>query len=584
VAALLNLRRARRAPRDTIAVVKTRVVTLALLAIAACGSGSKRVGSQPSWRGNGTTSGKVMAPVTFAPTTEPAARYNEPLQAPAKSDLGEAALAAVREAAVAAKLQVPAADARLFRACAELAQVVPEEGIVGYSVVEFALQRHGIIEPSPHLLVVWGHIDEPQLIVDQLRPRLTEILADGATARVGIGAAKRNPDGTGAVVFALQASGVSTSPIPRSVAAGGNFTIDAVVDGRYREPELFVTRQDGQTEHLPIDMGKHGAFKASVACGKHIGRQQVEITASDAAGSTVLANFPVWCGAQPPLSITIEPTHDDDVIVVPAEAEKRLLALMNRDRQAAGLAPLLWDDRVTAVSRAHSEDMRKTKIVAHISPTTGSAADRVRAAGIKTAVVLENVARAYGVGEAHAGLMNSPGHRANVLASAATHVGIGVIFGEEVSGRREMFVTQVFIRIPPKVEGAQAAEVVRQRINAVRPIVVNAKLQSIAQELAEGLAAGKSRDSLWPNARKKLDAGNTLYARVGSVVSAVAELEAIDGASLVGDYKPDDIGVGIAQGNHPDIGEGAIWIVVLMAERLPAKKPPAPKAPAPAPR
>jgi hypothetical protein len=64
---------------------------------------------------------------------------------------------------------------------------------------------------------------------------------------------------------------------------------------------------------------------------------------------------------------------------------------------------------------------------------------------------------------------------------------------------------------------------------------------------------------------------NTAYARIGSVVSAVAELDGIDGKSLLGDYKPDDIGVGIAQGDHPDIGDGAIWIVVLMAERLPHK-------------
>jgi uncharacterized protein YkwD len=546
-------------------------VVLALLVVAACSSGSKRVGSQPSWR-NGASS-KSVAPVTFAPTSEPAARYNEPLQAPPRSALSDAVVAAVKEAAIAAKTNVPAPDARLFRACNELAQVVPEEGVLGYSVVEFALQRHGIIEPSPYLLVVWGDVEHPELIVEQLKPRLAEILADGATARVGIGAVKRNPDGTGAVVFALQGSGVATTPIPRSVAAGGTFMIDAVVDARYREPELFVTREDGNTERIAIDVNKHNGFKAPVACGKHTGKQQVEITASDAAGSTVLANFPVWCGVEPPLTITIEPTHDDDIVVTADEAEKRLLALMNRDRQAAGLSALLWDDRVAAVSRAHSEDMRKTKIVAHISPTTGSAADRTRAAGIKTAVVLENVARAYGVGEAHGGLMNSPGHRANVLASAATHVGIGVVLGEEVSGRREMFLTQVFIRIPPKVEVKQAADLVRERINGVRPVVVNAKLQAIAQELSEGLAAGKTRDSLWPGARKKLDAMNTAYARVGSVVSAVAEMDSIDGKSLVGDYKPDDIGVGIAQGNHPDIGEGAVWIVVLMAERLPAKTP-----------
>jgi uncharacterized protein YkwD len=554
----------------------TRAALVVLLAaVTACGSGTRRVGGKPSWRGGGAagvTNTTVPSPITFAPSTAAATRYNERLEAPEKDALGDAVIAAVREAAVKSNIVAPAADARLFAACTELAEVVPEEGIIGYSVVEFALQRHGIIEPSPHLLVVWGNIDEPQLIVDQLKPRLAEILADGATARVGIGSAKRAPDGTGAVVFALQASGVATAPIPRSVAAGGSFAVDAVVSTRYREPELFVTREDGATERLAIDVGKSGAFKASVACGTHVGRQQVEITASDVQGSTVLANFPVWCGQQPPATITIEASDDDGVITASDEAERRLLALVNRDRQAAGLGALISDDRVTAVSRAHSEDMRKTKIVAHISPTTGSAADRVRAAGIKTALVLENVARAYGVGEAHAGLMNSPGHRANVLAPQATHIGIGVVLGDDVSGRREMFLTQVFIRVPPKVDRAEAVELVRSRIDAARKVTVNAGLARVAQDLAEGLAAGKTRDALWPSAKKKLDAMNTPYARVGSVVSAVADLETVDGKELLGDYKADDIGIGIGQGTHPEIGDGAIWIVVLLAEKLPATK------------
>jgi uncharacterized protein YkwD len=545
---------------------------LALLTVfaAACSHGTTKVGTQPSWRG-GTTpkvTAQQLAPITFAPSTAAAVRYNEPFQAAPSSPLGDLVIAAVRDAAVKASLPVPAADARLFRACEELAQVVPEEGIVGYNVVEFSLQRNGIIEPSPHLLVVWGNIDEPELIVDQLRPRLPEILADGATTRVGIGAAKRNADGSGAVVFALQGSGVSTNPIPRSMKPGGSIALDAVVEARYREPELFITREDGSTERVDIAIGKSGGFKAQLACGTHRGKQQVEITASDQQGSTVLANFPVWCGAEPPASITVEPAGGGDNEAVSAdEAERRLLALVNRDRQAAGLGAVEWDDKVAAVARKHSEEMQRTKVVAHISPTTGSAADRVRVAGIKTALVLENVARAYGVGEAHAGLMNSPGHRANVMSPLATHIGIGVVLGDEVSGRREMFVTQVFTRVPPKVDAAKTAQIVVDRINAARPVRSNPGLAAVAQDLATGLAAGKTRESLWPGAKKKLDSIGGNFARLGSVVTASADVSEIDGKELLGDYKADEIGVGIAQGPHPQIGDGAIWIVVLLAEK-----------------
>src|SRR5258706_5540356 len=185
----------------------------ALLLIAACSSSSTRTGSQPSWGGSGGS--KAVGPVTFAPTSEPARSYSEPAQAPPHTPLGDALVAAINEAAAKANVTPPIADARLFRACAELAEIVPENGIVAYSVVEFALQRQGIIEPSPYNIIVWGDIDKPDKIIEQLKPRLAEGLADGATARVGIGGAKRNADGSGVVVFALQASGVTTSPIPR---------------------------------------------------------------------------------------------------------------------------------------------------------------------------------------------------------------------------------------------------------------------------------------------------------------------------------------------------------------------------------
>lgn len=557
-----------------------RFVVLALagaMFVACSGRGPQTVGAQPSWRGGKIPDGggappQVTSPVTFAPSGQPALRYNEPVQAPPKSALGDAVIAAVREEALKAGTSVPVADARLFRACAELSEIVPEEGIITYSLVEFALQRNGIIEPSPHLLVVWGDIDSPVEIAKQLRPRLAEILIDGATARIGIGGAKRAPDGTGAIVFALQGSGVTTAPVPRQVKANGGFTLDATVDARYRSPEVFVTRSSGATERLDLKVGGNpNVFKAQVECGAHTGRQQVEITASDAQGSTVLANFPVWCASEPPLSVTVQPSFDDQPVSDPKEAEKRLLAMVNRDRVAAGLSALAWDDKVADVARGHSTEMRTTKVVAHISPKTGSAADRVRAAKIKTALVLENVARAYGLGEAHQGLMNSPGHRANLMSSSATHTGFGVIFGEEVSGRREIFITQVFTRVPPKVEADKAAEIVTQKIVAAGPVTANPKLTVIAKEWAEQLASGKTREQTYPLMRRKVDTLGATYQRVSSVITAASELDSIDGKSLLGDSKIDDIGVGVAQGPHPEIGDGALWIVVLIAEKRPGR-------------
>jgi uncharacterized protein YkwD len=532
------------------------------------GQGPQRIGASPSWRGEGRGSAVVVAaaPAVFAPVTAPAARYNDAQPPAPHSELGDAVTSAVRDAAVSAGLPVPVPDARLFRACAELAGLVLRNGMVGYPVIEFALQREGIIEPGPQILVVWGDVGSPGPIVEQLASQLASVLGDGATARVGVGAAQGSPDGSGVVVFALQGTGVSTLPIPREVAAGGRIAIDAVIEPRFHDPEVFVTSQDGGTRQVALAPGRPGGFVARVECGATRGREQIEITAADTAGATVLANFPVWCGVPPPASVPIKGLPDEAPVAAD-EAERRLFTSLNRDRAAAGLPALRWDDAVARVARAYSEEMRRTHLVAHISPTSGSAADRVRAAGVKTGVVLENVARAYGIDEAHQALMNSPGHRANLMSAVATHVGIGVAFGETAAGQHELFLSQVFTRVPPVLDRVQALAAVRHKLAAARPVPDIAGLDRLAQQLADGLAAGKSADAAHQAIDDQVKALAHRYLRVGQVISAVADLDRIDGAGLFGGEPVDELGVGIAQGPHPEIGDNAIWIVVLLASR-----------------
>ncbi|HEX5504324.1 MAG TPA: CvpA family protein [Thermomicrobiales bacterium] len=107
--------------------------------------------------------------------------------------------------------------------------------------------------------------------------------------------------------------------------------------------------------------------------------------------------------------------------------EQQLLALLNGEREKAGLAPLAWDPALAAVARAHAEEMFAQGYFAHDSPTAGSPFDRMRAAHITFVTAGENLAFAPSVPIAHRGLMESPGHRANILAPAYGRVGIGII-------------------------------------------------------------------------------------------------------------------------------------------------------------
>jgi uncharacterized protein YkwD len=389
--------------------------------------------------------------ITFAPSGEPAARYNDAPSAIPDTPLGDAVTAAVRAEAERAGRGIPRPDGRLFRACTDLAELVPDPGReqapFDSTAIEFALQRNGIIESEVRLLFGAGDMTSPERFVAELRPKLVGLLRDGPITRFGVGVAQHQPDGVAAVVFALQGSAISTTPIPRAVPVRGEIAIDAVIDARFREPEVIVTRGDGSTRRVDVE-DRPGGFFVRLGCDGRDGRRQIEIAASDDTGVTVLANFPVWCGVDPPRSTAFQSADADPPVERSEQAEQVLFDSVNRDRAAAHVPPLLWSAGAAAVARNHSEEMRTTRVVSHISPMTGSVVDRVRAAHITTNVVLENVARGFGLHEAHHALMNSPGHRANLLSVEVTHVGIGVVLGAPFAGRREIYITEIFLRVP----------------------------------------------------------------------------------------------------------------------------------------
>lgn len=120
--------------------------------------------------------------------------------------------------------------------------------------------------------------------------------------------------------------------------------------------------------------------------------------------------------------------------------EAEMIRLVNAERQKVGLDPVERDTALRAVARAHSEEMFRLGYFAHDSPVTGSPADRLHAADVLYLSSGENLAYAPSLDVAHEGLMNSPGHRANILSPVYTRVGIGVVRSE----RRGIMFTQEF--------------------------------------------------------------------------------------------------------------------------------------------
>lgn len=146
--------------------------------------------------------------------------------------------------------------------------------------------------------------------------------------------------------------------------------------------------------------------------------------------------------------LTIRPQSDERVSLPYKVAESkprpdleaRMLQLLNRERVAAGLNPLEADPELTEVARKHSGDMFARGYFAHDTPEGRDPFDRMKDAGVRYQAAGENLALAPTVQVAHTGLMNSPGHRANILHKSFGRVGIGIMDG----GIRGLMVSQEF--------------------------------------------------------------------------------------------------------------------------------------------
>jgi len=117
-----------------------------------------------------------------------------------------------------------------------------------------------------------------------------------------------------------------------------------------------------------------------------------------------------------------------------------MLGYVNQARANAGLKPLVVDYELSRVARIKSNDMKENNYFSHTSPKYGSPFEMMNAFGIKYRTAGENIAKNSSVLGAHTSLMNSEGHRRNILNSSFTHIGIGI-----VSTNSGIIVTQMFI-------------------------------------------------------------------------------------------------------------------------------------------
>jgi uncharacterized protein YkwD len=136
-------------------------------------------------------------------------------------------------------------------------------------------------------------------------------------------------------------------------------------------------------------------------------------------------------------SLTVNPESEETVdlpfkynkAVARPTLEVAMLDMINKERIKAGVKPLKMDPALVPLARTQSNDMFRRGYFSHVNPEGKDPFQRMKDSSIQFIAAGENLALAQTVEIAHRNLMNSPGHRANILNPAYGRVGIGIMDG-----------------------------------------------------------------------------------------------------------------------------------------------------------
>ena len=126
--------------------------------------------------------------------------------------------------------------------------------------------------------------------------------------------------------------------------------------------------------------------------------------------------------------------------------ERRVFGLVNQEREANGLRPLVWIEKAATVARFHSNSMATSGFLGHRDMAGKKVSDRADQFGLSNWTQIgENVVWISGYEDPAARAvycwMKSSGHRKNILDRKYSETGLGLSIGDD----GKYYFTQVFV-------------------------------------------------------------------------------------------------------------------------------------------
>jgi uncharacterized YkwD family protein len=129
----------------------------------------------------------------------------------------------------------------------------------------------------------------------------------------------------------------------------------------------------------------------------------------------------------------VPPRNQAEQTSASSQFDQQVLQLVNKQRASTGLAALEMDENLSKMAMVKAQDMYNNNYFDHTSPTYGSPFDMMNKFQITFNTAGENIAKGQPSPEQVMNdWMNSEGHKANILNSSFTKIGIAYYNGEWV--------------------------------------------------------------------------------------------------------------------------------------------------------
>ncbi|MFH0887292.1 MAG: CAP domain-containing protein [bacterium] len=431
--------------------------------------------------------------------------------------------------------------------------------VINQDMVDQSLYKYGSIVTNHHPFSA-----EYSSIDTFLNKNLRDLLKEATSltnAQIGISVKKYVKNNSYYIFIIFADDLVQIEPFPSIVTAEKEYYLKGHLLANLRKPEVMITNPKGAVDKAEI-LTDEDIFQATLKFSQGDGKYQIEIIGTNASGPHVAAIFPVYVGAVTNAAKTSYPLTDKKYKDF-QEAEEDMIKLINYDRAEAGLAPIHEDPSLTILARSHSRDMSTHNFFAHVSPNTGSLSDRFKRGKIPASKWSENIALNSSLIDAQRSLMESPGHRSNILDKDVNRVGVGIVFG-----RDGLYITQNFAKIIQKKSISQAKNEILNFLNQARnkagldPLELSEPLSNIAQNHCRHMSTVDDMNS--GNPLSQLE--GISFSEASSNIFVTSELNEVKTASNLIKPSIHKVGIGVLQQDSSRYGNSIFWVTLLFTD------------------